>query len=203
MHNTSLPDLEDDKIAIDTLLSLCEAAEKYGNFIALQACRRAILRRAEKTNGEELLKILRFKICRSHLEGIDAVARRTVDIPVRDVWKFCKGYPEVYYFWSRYQIEWFEWESEYADSMNVHSYQTTHKGAGHCLDLEKWLDCLHSYKRRPDGTYSTWDDFETARAFMGKMPDVKTFCGCGGFNQWRVRIKKTFEKQPRWEDFTG
>ncbi|KAK1223186.1 hypothetical protein PQX77_013940 [Marasmius sp. AFHP31] len=104
MDNTALPDLEEDKIAIDTLLSLCEAAEKYGNFIALQACRRAILRRAEKIDGDALLKVLRFKICHSNLQGINDVARRTVDIPVKDVWRFCKGYPEVYYFWSRYQI---------------------------------------------------------------------------------------------------
>ena len=85
--------------------------------------------------------------------------------------------------------------------MEVSSYKTNHKGQVDCPDLEKYIDYMRSWRKRPDGVYSTWDDFNNASMILNRMPGVEKFCGCGAFNSWRSTIKKTFEQQPRWEDF--
>ncbi|KAL0571117.1 hypothetical protein V5O48_010849 [Marasmius crinis-equi] len=202
MHNSALPDLEDEQIDIDALLSLCEAAEKYGNFIALQACKRAMKQRAEKMTQDDSLKVLRFKVCHSDLADIDIIARKTIKMRVKDVWSFYKGYPEVYYYWSRYQIAWADWDSEYSEAMSIYSYHTVHKDTRQCPELEKYLDHTRSLNKRSDGTYTTWDEFNHGCSFVGRLSGIKTICGCGAFGLWKGKIKKAFDGQPRWEDFT-
>ncbi|KAG7091613.1 hypothetical protein E1B28_010632 [Marasmius oreades] len=203
-HNSlALPDLEDGDIDIDNLLSLCEAAEKYGNFIALQACRRGLKNRAKTLDPDGLLKVLRYKVCRFDSTDINDFARRTPGIPVKEVWSFYKGYPEVYYLWSRYQIAWAEWDAEFDSAMDINSYPVRHlNDVRQCPELDKYLDYFRGSKK-VSGIRVTWEVFNSNRMFVNGLPGIKTMCGCGAFTKWTANIQKVFERQPRWEDFTN
>ncbi|KAF9258310.1 hypothetical protein L218DRAFT_909485 [Marasmius fiardii PR-910] len=202
MHNSTFPDLEDDQVNIDDLLLLCEAAEKYGNFIALQACRKAFKSRAKNMDPHALLKVLRYKVCRSDITDINDFARRTAGISMKEVWSFSKGYPEVYYIWSRYQMAWAEWDLVFEYAMDINSYETNHRDTRQCPDLNNYLDYLKN-SRKIDGAYATWDIFNNHRMLLNELLGLKSFCGCGAFSKWLANIQTTFECQPKWEDYAG
>ncbi|KAK1223188.1 hypothetical protein PQX77_013942 [Marasmius sp. AFHP31] len=71
-HNTGARDLS--VISTDGLISLAEAAERYGNGYALTACRN-MFPIAPKRSLQDALKILMLKIRISDTEDIDSVAR--------------------------------------------------------------------------------------------------------------------------------
>ncbi|KAL0569822.1 hypothetical protein V5O48_012140 [Marasmius crinis-equi] len=74
-HNHPAPDLSG--LDIDGLIDLAEVADKYCNYFALSACRQPMRALSEKSAGDAL-KALRFKAIHRDLEGIDAIAQKTV-----------------------------------------------------------------------------------------------------------------------------
>ncbi|KAK1223185.1 hypothetical protein PQX77_013939 [Marasmius sp. AFHP31] len=91
IHNDpALPDLS--VLDIKKLLDLAEAANKYGNSFALGMCRNPMQLLADKSN-QNALKILRFKTIVQDFEGIDRIAVKTLEFPIKDVLKsFGQGY---------------------------------------------------------------------------------------------------------------
>ncbi|KAK1223189.1 hypothetical protein PQX77_013943 [Marasmius sp. AFHP31] len=101
-HNYPAPDLS--SLNVDQLLALAEAADKYCNSFALAACRQPMQQLAAKS-CEDALMILRFKLIRQDLEGIEPIAIRTIKLPIIRVLEFFgreHGCESVRWRWQEY-----------------------------------------------------------------------------------------------------
>ncbi|KAK7047703.1 hypothetical protein VNI00_006473 [Paramarasmius palmivorus] len=105
MHNAPVPDLSSEDLKADDLVDLCKAAEKYGNFFALDACRREIRSRAKRIEPIDALKIfvrLHEPPCATFPE-MDDIVRRTICLKHNVVLPHFRRNTELYYFWSQYR----------------------------------------------------------------------------------------------------
>ncbi|KAK7039078.1 hypothetical protein VNI00_010241 [Paramarasmius palmivorus] len=86
MHNTSPPDLSQQRFSNDNIMDLYKAAGKYGSFVALEACRKEIKSRVKRIKPIESIAIfvqLHEATCPS-FPDIDYIVRRTLSLSHAD-----------------------------------------------------------------------------------------------------------------------
>ncbi|KAK7041612.1 hypothetical protein VNI00_009202 [Paramarasmius palmivorus] len=92
-HNEDYGDVE--SFGLDRVLALLEAAKKYGNYIALYACKVAMNRLARK-NDANALRVIPYKVMHNDYHEMDAIVLATMGIPLDQVIISMRKFPEVY-----------------------------------------------------------------------------------------------------------
>ncbi|ESK90402.1 hypothetical protein Moror_13692 [Moniliophthora roreri MCA 2997] len=99
-HYENIPDIS--SLELDQLLALADAADKYGNFFALIACKQA-LHRWEKERPRDALQILPYKLALGDLIGIDDLVRSTMYMSTEIVANLLKRRQDVFMLWAIYK----------------------------------------------------------------------------------------------------
>ncbi|EEB91495.1 hypothetical protein MPER_10135 [Moniliophthora perniciosa FA553] len=89
-HYDDHPDITD--LGIDNVIAFMGAADKYGNYLAMSACRVAM--RRSPTNA---IKVIPYKIAHRDFAEIDDLVRSTMDLSTRTVLDATKYNPQIYF----------------------------------------------------------------------------------------------------------
>ncbi|ESK92351.1 hypothetical protein Moror_4636 [Moniliophthora roreri MCA 2997] len=103
-HNAALPDIS--HMGLDALLAFFEAADKYGNNIALQACGAMIEKHTEKLSPELSLRFLCYKLSRDELENVDYLVRRSMQLPLHEALGHLRDHPNACINYAIYSDKW-------------------------------------------------------------------------------------------------
>ncbi|KAK7027542.1 hypothetical protein VNI00_015176 [Paramarasmius palmivorus] len=102
-HNTEQPDLRSK--SIHSVMAFSIVAEKYGNMLAIQACRMAMEDLGRRSPSDALV-VVNYKVHNRNYDGIDEFARRSMVLPLKDAVAKTREYPNVYAIWTQYREEW-------------------------------------------------------------------------------------------------
>ncbi|KAK7028073.1 hypothetical protein VNI00_015024 [Paramarasmius palmivorus] len=102
-HNAEQPDLRSK--SIHSIMAFSIVAEKYGNMLAIQACRMAMEDLGRRSPSDALV-VVSYKVHNCNYDGIDEFARRSMGLPLKDAVAKTREYPNVYAIWTQYREEW-------------------------------------------------------------------------------------------------
>ncbi|KAK7041611.1 hypothetical protein VNI00_009201 [Paramarasmius palmivorus] len=92
-HNEDYGEVE--KLGLDKIIRLMEAADKYGNCFALCACKVAMNRIAKKSS-EHAVRVIPYKVRYRDYYDMDPIVESTMNVPLADVIVSMRHFPRVY-----------------------------------------------------------------------------------------------------------
>ncbi|KAK7041735.1 hypothetical protein VNI00_009024 [Paramarasmius palmivorus] len=196
-HNSSSPDLSG--YDIDVIMSLAEAADKYGNHFAMAVCRKS-MRLLADVSTQNALRILKFKAIHADNEDIDHIAELTMAFDIVHVVQFFGDYLMEFRIWLLYQQAYDKRAKEYHNTVSrefTPAHQRNHGIISVCPNSPTFKDkviltvaCLQKTKLpKPE----LFQEVVDAAEFL-----VDCICG---LDEWLNNVKQTLENRPKWSDY--
>ncbi|KAK7041613.1 hypothetical protein VNI00_009203 [Paramarasmius palmivorus] len=94
------------KLGLDKVLEFAAVADKYGNSMAMYACKVAMNRLANE-RPENAIRVIPYKVVYSDYEDMDQIVRLTMSLPLQDARTAMRHFPDTYMIYvSSYPIQW-------------------------------------------------------------------------------------------------
>ncbi|KAF9254136.1 hypothetical protein L218DRAFT_1082472 [Marasmius fiardii PR-910] len=203
-HNHPAPDLTG--LNIDSLVDLAKISDKYCNYIALAACRQP-MRVLSENSREDALKALHFKAIHHDLEGIDAIARRTLDFPAVHMLKEVFGGHHLREFavWVQYQASYEVFKKKYQDTLNQPIDPFYARGYDH-RSICTATNFIATVRPMAQQAFCSLEDFNKVIDMTVKYQRKQPCTGsssCAGYNLWCSNVRNVLKSPPSWTDFTA
>ncbi|KAF9258322.1 hypothetical protein L218DRAFT_1005155 [Marasmius fiardii PR-910] len=189
-HNCKHSDLR--KLDLDAAIAFGNAAEKYGNFFALETCLIA-MRDFTSRSSLDSLSVLAFRSAHGELEEIERLAGRTMDLPPSTVWKRCKGDPTFFYIWTEFREQWRTAQKEY--------YRVFHRSIRVTETEKQQLKIIRSLAANVDSRFAI-DILDNAVANATQIEPPREgnkFLDDYDMSEWYSEVKKAISEFPSWE----
>ncbi|KAK1225630.1 hypothetical protein PQX77_011414 [Marasmius sp. AFHP31] len=186
-HNCEHEDLR--HLGAQKLVAFARAAEKYGNFFALDACKIAM------KSLENAIHILFFQAAHSIYDGIDHLAGLTMESHQRLIWTVAERVdPKLFYLWSLYRDDWRAAHIRYTAALGQYCSAS---------DTEKrQLFIIRTMSEK----VTSWLDIATVDTAIGiamklrPREDDRKFLDDSDMKRWYDGVKAAIDSFPRWEE---
>ncbi|KAK7019788.1 hypothetical protein VNI00_017929 [Paramarasmius palmivorus] len=106
-----------------TVIALTDAAEKYGNYPALNACR-AALSQFTPVQIKSKIRVLPYRLRYTKVdESFENMIRSTMDIPLRQLVRDLSCFPDIYMVYTVYRELWHAGMAEYRQATDISAYR--------------------------------------------------------------------------------
>ncbi|KAK1225633.1 hypothetical protein PQX77_011417 [Marasmius sp. AFHP31] len=191
-HNCEHEDLR--HLGAQKLVAFAQAAEKYGNFFALDACKIA-MKDIGPRSLENAIHVLFFQAAHSIYDGIDHLAGLTMESHQRLIWTVAERVdPKLFYLWTLYRDDWRAAHIRYTAALGQYC---------NASDTEKkQLFIIRTMSEK----VTLWLDIaavDTAIELAMKLrpgEDDRKFLDDSDMKRWYDGVKVAIDSFPRWEE---
>ncbi|KAK7029580.1 hypothetical protein VNI00_014457 [Paramarasmius palmivorus] len=209
-HNSPAPDLTSR--SLDTVIGLADAADKYGVYHALTACRQT-MRLLSEESERNALGVLKSKLAHSNLEDIDYIAPMTMKLKIEEALDFFgENHTKEFCRWLRYQQTYLMALEKYRKAISelpirhklpdiVDPKRPSWANINRTVVCPQFANFSRSVLAVLEETSSvgfpTPTTFRRTVKFVEALPGVPTPCLCG-VDAWSEKVVKILEDPPKW-----